>query len=91
MELLHETETAFGRSRSVRNAPRTLDLDLLDFGGRVEAGPPTLPHPRMLDRAFVLIPLAEVESDWRHPVSGTSIQTLIAMLSQSDRDGVQPI
>src|SRR5215472_15410936 len=52
MNVLHETETAFGRTRSARNAPRTLDLDLIDFDAVVDAGPPQLPHPRTASRAF---------------------------------------
>lgn len=63
-ELLNElfaVEARFGRQRSVRNAPRTLDLDLLLYGDLVQDDPElTLPHPRMHDRAFVLAPLAEV-------------------------------
>ena len=58
--LLHEVETAFGRKRSAPNAPRTLDLDLIDYRGRVEQGAVELPHPRMADRRFVLEPLAEI-------------------------------
>jgi 2-amino-4-hydroxy-6-hydroxymethyldihydropteridine diphosphokinase len=91
MDLLHETETAFGRVRSVRNAPRTLDLDLLDHEGRVEQGPPLLPHPRLATRAFVLVPLIDVAPAWRHPVSGRSAADLLAALPQADRDAVRPI
>ncbi len=68
--LLHELEGSFGRKRSEPNAPRTLDLDILDYHGRIEQGPPQLPHPRMEGRAFVLLPLRDVAPDWRHPVSG---------------------
>src|SRR5579859_6517226 len=68
--LLHDVETAHGRKRSAANAPRTLDLDLIDYGGRVEQGAVMLPHPRMADRRFVLEPLAEVAPGWRHPVTG---------------------
>jgi 2-amino-4-hydroxy-6-hydroxymethyldihydropteridine diphosphokinase len=79
---LHEVEAAFGRRREVglRNAARTLDLDLLDFDGVVSDGPPALPHPRMTERAFVLLPLADVAPDWRHPVSGRSVADLVAAL-----------
>lgn len=80
MELLHETETVFGRVRSHRNAPRTLDLDLLDYDGRVEQGPPVLPHPRLAERAFVLVPLADIAPDWIDPVSGKNVAALIAAL-----------
>lgn len=77
---LHAIEQQFGRTRDRRNAPRTLDLDILDYEGRVEAGPPVLPHPRMESRAFVLLPLEEIAPDWRHPVSGKHIRELIAQL-----------
>ena len=57
---LQSLEQAAGRERPYRNAPRTLDLDLLDYEGRVEPGPPELPHPRLATRAFVLVPLRDV-------------------------------
>lgn len=82
---LHEVEHSFGRVRDARNAPRTLDLDLLDYDGRVEAGPPVLPHPRIASRGFVLVPLHDVAPDWRHPVSGVSIDALIAALPANER------
>lgn len=91
MERLHQTETAFGRVRSVKNAPRTLDLDLLDYDGRVEQGPPVLPHPRIADRAFVLVPLRDVAPQWRHPATGRSIAALLAALPAADRADVRPI
>jgi 2-amino-4-hydroxy-6-hydroxymethyldihydropteridine diphosphokinase len=63
-ELLRELqriEQAAGRERPYRNAPRTLDLDLLLYGsGRIDSARLTLPHPRIQDRAFVLVPLAEI-------------------------------
>jgi 2-amino-4-hydroxy-6-hydroxymethyldihydropteridine diphosphokinase len=83
---LHEVEAAFGRRRSLANAPRTLDLDLLDYDGRVEEGAPQLPHPRIETRAFVLVPLREVAPDWRHPLSGCSVSELIARLPP---DGIE--
>lgn len=82
LELLHEVETDFGRKRSAPNAPRTLDLDLIDYGGRIEEGRPRLPHPRMEERRFVLEPLAEIAPDWKHPVSGTPIVELLSRLGR---------
>lgn len=86
MARLHEVEREFGRVRDVRNAPRTLDLDLLDYDGRVEGGPPVLPHPRIEQRAFVLVPLADVAPSWRHPVSGSNVRELIDALPEQARE-----
>ncbi len=80
---LHAVEEAFGRVRTVPNAARFIDLDLLDFCGEIAAGGPgraTLPHPRMAGRAFVLKPLADLAPEWRHPVTGTPLQSLVAAL-----------
>jgi 2-amino-4-hydroxy-6-hydroxymethyldihydropteridine diphosphokinase len=77
--LLHRIEAAFGRERRVRNEARVLDLDLIDYGGQV-SGPdeqPQLPHPRVGERSFVLLPLAELAPDWHHPVSGRPIAELV--------------
>lgn len=58
---LQAIESANGRERPYRNAPRTLDLDLLMFGGaRIESAALTVPHPRMWERAFVLVPLSDI-------------------------------
>jgi 2-amino-4-hydroxy-6-hydroxymethyldihydropteridine diphosphokinase len=81
---MHRVEADFGRVRSVRNAARFIDLDLLDFRGDVAeggTGRATLPHPRLAERAFVLRPLADLVPDWRHPVSGLPIVALVAGLS----------
>lgn len=82
LALLHEIEAAFGRTRSVRNEARPLDLDLLAYGDRVltEEPAPLIPHPRLHERAFVLLPLAELAPDWRHPALGEGIQALIGRL-----------
>jgi 2-amino-4-hydroxy-6-hydroxymethyldihydropteridine diphosphokinase len=78
-------EERFGRVRGARNAPRTLDLDLIDFGGRVRAAPdPVLPHPRAHLRAFVLRPLADVWPGWRHPTLGLTVEALLAALPKQD-------
>jgi 2-amino-4-hydroxy-6-hydroxymethyldihydropteridine diphosphokinase len=80
-ELLDELLTAearAGRERPVPGAPRTLDLDLLLYGDEVIGEPGlTVPHPRMHERAFVLLPLAEIASELVIPGRG-SVQALLA-------------
>jgi 2-amino-4-hydroxy-6-hydroxymethyldihydropteridine diphosphokinase len=85
LAILKKIEHAFGRSPGPRNAPRPLDLDILDFEGRTEEGPPILPHPRLQERGFVLIPLRDIAPDWRHPVSGISVDALIGALPPAAR------
>ena len=80
MTLLLETEAALGRRRSERNAPRVVDLDLIDMPGvRRETSHLTLPHPRMAERDFVLHPLRDIAPGWRDS-DGRSIDALIAAL-----------
>ncbi|HIJ37799.1 MAG TPA: 2-amino-4-hydroxy-6-hydroxymethyldihydropteridine diphosphokinase [Rhodospirillaceae bacterium] len=82
LALLHTIEDAFGRVRSVSNAPRTLDLDLLAYGREVtgDGMPLILPHPRLDQRAFVLLPLSEIAPAWSHPRSKKPLRQLIADL-----------
>ena len=83
LEQLFVLEARFGRSRSVPNAPRTLDLDLLLHGDARSSNPElTLPHPRMHERAFVLAPLAEIAPGCRIPGHGTVRDLLAACADQ---------
>lgn len=81
---LQVIEADAGRSRSVPNAARTLDLDIIamgDGGQMVRAVPdPVLPHPRAHLRAFVLVPLLDVAPNWIHPVLRRSAGELLAAL-----------
>lgn len=87
LQELLRLEAAQGRTRSVRWGARTLDLDLLAWGDRVVGSPTlTLPHPRMLERAFVLVPLCEVAPGWHHPLSGQDVCTALEALP---RDGIE--
>ncbi len=74
LEQLHAIEHRLGRVRSTKNAPRTIDLDLILHGSNVRRSRGlTLPHPRYRDRDFVMRPLAELRLHWRDPVSGREV------------------
>ena len=74
-------ENEFGRVRSERNAPRILDLDLLAYGdAHLNDADLTLPHPRMMERGFVLYPLLDVAAEWTHPVTGQRAQEAVRHL-----------
>lgn len=91
LDELHRIEHAMGRVRRVRWEARVLDLDLLALGDRLENLPGlTVPHPRLLERAFVLVPLLEVAPKWRHPGSGEWAADALAKLDASGvrRSGV---
>ncbi len=81
MELLErilELERRMGRERTFRNAPRVIDIDVLDYAGRVSADPRLLlPHPGIPERGFVLHPLAEVAPEWVHPVLRKTARELL--------------
>jgi len=83
LESLFEIEARFGRQRSVKNAPRTLDLDLLLYGDDLSSDPYlTLPHPRLHERAFVLAPMAEIEPRLIIPGRGSVADLLLLCADQ---------
>lgn len=78
MQILLDVENQFGRVRRERWGPRTLDLDLLLFDDLILKTPTLeIPHPRMRERAFVLVPLAEIAPHWIDPVTGKDITQLV--------------
>ena len=89
LELLLAVELTQGRTRGVPNAPRTLDLDLLLYGDLLLETPHlTVPHPRLHERAFVLVPLCDLAPDLRHPLLGRRMDELLAGV---DRTGIEPV
>ncbi len=86
LETLMHIEQQFGRVRTVRNAPRVLDLDLLVYGTEIVSTESLiLPHPRMHQRAFVLRPLQEIAPDWVHPSLAMNIGALIELLPSEQK------
>ena len=86
LNALQATERQFGRVRGELNAPRILDLDILDYQGEVmDTTSLVLPHPRLHERRFVLIPIAEIAPDWRHPILELAAAQLLARLSSEQQ------
>jgi 2-amino-4-hydroxy-6-hydroxymethyldihydropteridine diphosphokinase len=82
LSALIAVETSFQRTRQGKNAPRTLDLDLIAHGRQVLDEPGlVVPHPRAHERVFVMGPLAEIAPEWRHPVLGRTASDLAASAS----------
>lgn len=96
LKILLEVERGLGRVRSEPNAPRTIDLDLLLHGDSVLTGPDlVLPHPRMHERLFVLLPLAEIAPQAVHPTTGKTIghlcQALLAGIGRRELAGLRAL
>jgi len=88
LQALQAIERAAGRVPGERYGPRSLDLDILLYGHEViEERGLDVPHPRMPERAFVLVPLLELLPEWRHPTLGRSVSELAGAVS---RAGVRP-
>jgi len=88
LRVLKDLEVRLGREPSFRYGPRLIDLDILLYDDLVMETPGlTIPHPRLAQRAFVLVPLVDLAPDLRHPVLG---QTLADLLARLDRSAIHP-
>ncbi|MBB5368167.1 MULTISPECIES: 2-amino-4-hydroxy-6-hydroxymethyldihydropteridine diphosphokinase [unclassified Janthinobacterium] len=86
LQALHAIEAAHGRERPYRNAPRTLDLDLLLYGDeQIGSATLTVPHPRLTERAFVLVPLLELAPAIAVPGLGPALAFLPRVADQAIR------
>ena len=89
---LKEIEVRLGRQPGFRNGPRAIDLDVLFYEMQIVHLPGLeIPHPRLHERAFVLVPLANLAPDWVHPRTGQTVRQMLAALPQADRDAVKPL
>ncbi len=86
LALLHGVEASFGRRRGEVNAARPIDLDLIAYHQEIRDEPDglKLPHPRMAERGFVLLPLMEIAPTWRHPITGLSVAEMARALPKDD-------
>jgi len=82
---LKRLETALGRVPNFQDGPRLIDIDILFYDDLIVDTPPlTIPHPRMYNRPFVLVPLAEIAPDLIHPLLGKSVCELLDKVDRSD-------
>ena len=94
LKICNLIEKKLGRIRSKKNAPRTCDIDIIDYDKKLineKNNKLTLPHPRMSERNFVLLPLFEVDKSWKHPKSKINIVNLINALPTKDLRSIKQI
>jgi 2-amino-4-hydroxy-6-hydroxymethyldihydropteridine diphosphokinase len=91
LKICKEIEKVLGRKKTAKNAPRECDIDILDYNNKQMNGDVILPHPHMHTRNFVLLPLFEINKNWKHPLSKEHIKTLICSLSNKDISSIKQI
>ena len=91
LNICKQIEKSLGRKKNKRNSPRECDIDIVDYDQRSKKKNIILPHPRMHTRNFVLIPLYEIDRNWRHPITKEHIKSLISSLSSRDISSIKQI
>ena len=84
IKLCKNIEIFLGRKKSLKNSPRSCDIDIIDYKMKIKKNDIILPHPRMHSRNFVLLPLFELNKNWIHPITKLHIKKLILSLSNKD-------
>jgi len=89
LRYLKRIEKKMGRLKTFRNGPRLIDLDILFYGQRVvKRSKLNIPHPRLQERAFVLVPLSDIAPDFVHSVLGMTVESMLAKINT---EGVRPL
>ena len=93
---IKDIEKKLGRKKTLINRPRICDIDILDYKGQIyklydNNNKLIIPHPRLHNRNFVLIPLFEIEKDWKHPIKKSKIRDLIVKLDNSSLYSIKQI
>ena len=94
LKICNLVELKLGRIRNKKNAPRTCDIDIIDYDKKIlkeKKNKLILPHPRMNERNFVLIPLFEIDKSWKHPKSRINIVNLINSLPIKDLRSIKQL
>ena len=91
IKICKNIENQMGRKKTAKNAPRTCDIDIIDFRNKRISDGLILPHPRMHTRNFVLLPLFEIDKNWIHPVLKLNIKKLLLSLPNSDIRSIKQI
>ena len=91
LNICKKIEIDLGRKKRQKNAPRECDIDIIDYYNQKIKDKIILPHPRMHERNFVLLPLYELNKDWTHPILNQPIKKLILSLSNKDIRSIKQI
>ena len=91
IRICKKIEKSLGRKKAPKNSPRICDIDILDYKKKCLTTNIILPHPRLHMRNFVLMPLFEIDKNWKHPASKKHIKTLILSLSNRDIRSIKQI
>ena len=84
-------EKKLGRKKDLKNSPRTCDIDIISYDEMILTGDISIPHTRMHERNFVLLPLYEIDKNWFHPKSKSNIKKLIFSLPIKDIRSIKQI